>query len=172
MSALEQICYIDLTIRESGSVRLHAVADQVETSERQNKRNMEYMHGLLTHPLKYVRERALGLPDEESMEKYLSGSSSVFKGPDAQSAVIRFHGWARSVVEREVWHPDQKREEGADPVRGSWIQLTLPAFRFEELLGRTLRFGSMAEPMAPPAFRDSWKEEIRRMYEASTREIS
>lgn len=319
MSALERICYIDSTIRESGGVRLSAVADRFETSERQVKRDIEYMRDRLNVPLKYVRERgryeyterytaltnidqkallfyvfaraaagtlayvpvtetaglqslrdsipkalrplaerirydlpdfeppdegtlsvilaslesgrrfdvsyrdavgkdterraaalrllnyagvwycvawdldkaafrifrltrirkislsrerALGLPDEETVEKYLSGSYGVFKGPDAQSAVIRFHGWARSVVEREVWHPDQKREEGADPVRGSWIQLTLPAFRFEELLGRTLRFGSMAEPMAPPAFRDSWKEEIRRMYEASTRENS
>jgi predicted DNA-binding transcriptional regulator YafY len=312
---LERICYIDSAIRESGGVRLRSVADRFEASERQIKRDMEYMRNRLNAPLKYVRERrryeyterytglsnldqkallfyvfaraaagtlayvpvteeaglealldsippklrplaekvryelpdfeppeeetlsvllasletgrrfdasyrdadgnttarraaarrllnyagvwycvawdldkaalrifrlariqkislsrehAPGLPDAKTVDDYLSGSYGVFKGPNAQSAVIRFHGWARSVVEREVWHPDQKREEGTDPVRGPWVQLTLPAFRFEELLGRTLRFGSMAEPMAPDSFRASWKAEIQRMYEAST----
>lgn len=118
------------------------------------------------------RERAAGLPDDMTVDKYLSASYGVFKGTEAQEAAIRFYGWAKSVVEREVWHPDQGRKEGYDPVRGSWVQLILPAFRFEELLGRTLRFGSMAEPVTPESFRNAWKEEIRKMYEASRREES
>lgn len=317
MSALERICFIDSALREHGGVRLRSVAERFETSERQVKRDMEYMRNRLNAPLKYVRERGryeyterytalsnldhkallfyvfaraaagtlayvpvsetvglqslldsipkalrplaeriryelpdfeppdeetlsiilasleegrrfeasyrdadgkdserraaalqllnyagvwycvawdldkaairifrlsriqnislsreyvAGLPDEVTVDKYLSGSYGVFKGPNVQSAVIRFYGWARSVVEREVWHPDQKREEGSDPERGPWVQLAIPAYRFEEVLGRTLRFGSMAEPMVPESFRKAWKDEIRRMYEASRRE--
>lgn len=313
MSALERICFIDSAIREIGGIRLHRVAERFEVSERQVKRDMEYMRDRLNAPLRFVRERsryeyterytalanidqkallfyvfaraaagtlayvpvtettglqslldsipkalrpltkrihydlpdfeppdegtlsvilaslesgsrfdatyrdadgneterraaalrllnyagvwycvawdldkadfriyrltrirkislsrelASGLPDEMAVAKYLSSSYGVFKGMNAQEAVIRFHGWARSVVEREVWHPDQKREEGSDPVKGSWVQLSIPAFRFEEILGRTLRFGSMAEPIAPESFKNAWQEEIRRMYEA------
>lgn len=118
------------------------------------------------------RERAAGLPDDMTVAKYLSASYGVFKGAEAQAAAIRFYGWAKSVVEREVWHPDQRREEGSDPERGPWVQLAIPAYRFEEILGRTLRFGSMAEPVAPESFRNAWKEEVRRMYEASRREES
>lgn len=319
MSALERICFIDSAIREHGGVRLRRVAERFEVSERQVKRDLEYMRDRLNAPLQYVREReryeyaerytalanidqkallfyvfaraaagtlayvpvtetaglqtlldsipkairplaeriryelpdyeppdegtlstiiaslrdgrrfdasyrdadgneterraaalrllnyagvwycvawdldkaafrmfrltrirkislsrelASGLPDEMTVAKYLNASYGLFKGADAQDAVIRFYGWAKSVVEREVWHPDQKREEGSDPVRGSWVQLNLPAFRFEELLGRTLRFGSMAEPVTPESFRNAWKEEIRRMHEASRREES
>jgi predicted DNA-binding transcriptional regulator YafY len=317
MSALERICFIDSAIREHGGVRLRRVAERFEVSERQVKRDLEYMRDRLNAPLRYVREREryeyaerytalanidqkallfyvfvraasgtlayvpvsetaglqtlldsipkalrplaeriryelpdyeppdegtmsvilaslesgrrfdvcyrdadgketerqaaalrllnyagvwycvawdlhksamrifrlsrirsialakecpAGLPDQETVERYLAGSYGVFKGPDAQDAVIRFYGWARSVVEREVWHPGQKRLEGSDPERGLWVQLAIPAYRFEELLGRTLRFGSMAEPIAPESFRVAWKDEIRRMYEASARE--
>jgi len=116
------------------------------------------------------RELASGLPDDETVDRYLASTYGVFKGPGAHDMIIRFYGWARSVVEREVWHPEQKREEGIDPIRGGWVQLTLPAFRFEELLGRTLRFGSMAVPIAPESFKHAWKEEISRMYEASKQE--
>lgn len=217
MSALERICYIDSTIRQPGGVRLSAVADRFETSERQVERDMEYMRDRLNIPLKYVRERGryeyterytaltnidekallfyvfaraaagtlayvpvterAGLqslrdsipkalrplaeriryelpdfepPEEETVEKYRSGSYGVFKGPDAQSVVIRFYGWARSVVEREVWHPDQKQEEGADPVRGPWIQLTLHAFRFEELLAGLSAWAPWPSRWLPP----------------------
>lgn len=317
MSALERICFIDSAIRENGGVRLRRVAERFEVSERQVKRDLEYMRDRLNAPLRYAREReryeyaerytalanidqkallfyvfaraaagtlayvplteaaglqalldsipkalrplaeriryelpdfeppdeetlsvimasleggrrfdasyrdaegneterraaalrllnyagvwycvawdldkaairifrltrickislsrelATGIPDEETVDRYLAGSYGVFKGPNAQAAAIRFYGWARSVVEKEVWHPDQKREEGTDPVRGRWVQLTLPACRCEELLGRTLRFGSMAEPKAPESFRAAWKAEIQRMYEASSQE--
>ncbi len=113
------------------------------------------------------RERVENLPDDRRVDEYLSLSYGVFKGKATLPAVVRFHGWARSVVEREIWHPNQTRQEGIDPDRGPWIQLTLPASNFKELLGRTLRFGSMAEPIAPETFREAWKSEILRMYEVS-----
>lgn len=119
------------------------------------------------HRISLSRERIPGLPDEKEVETYLSTSYGVFKGTNTQPATIRFYGWARSVVEREIWHPAQVRTEGSHTELGPWVQLVLPAFRFEELLGRTLRFGSMAEPLSPESFRSSWKAEIVRMYESA-----
>jgi len=113
------------------------------------------------------RDHIQSLPDERRVDEYMSLSYGVYKGAATESAVIKFYGWARSVVEHEIWHPDQERSEGTDPVRGPWIQLTLPASNFKELLGRTLRFGSMAVPISPKAFRDAWKKEIERMHEIS-----
>lgn len=279
MSALERICFIDSAIREIGGVRLRSVAERFEVSERQVKRDLEYMRDRLNAPVRYVREReryeyaerytalanidqkallfyvfaraaagtlayvpvtetaglqtlldsipkalrplaeriryelpdyeppeeatlsaiiaslqdgrrfdafyrdadgneterraaalrllnyagvwycvawdldkaamrifrlnrirrislakerAAGMPDQETVDGYLADSYGVFKGPHAQDAVIRFYGWARSVVEREVWHPGQKRQEGSDRERGPWVQLAIPAYRFEE----------------------------------------
>lgn len=107
------------------------------------------------------------IPDDEDVDAYLSRSYGVFKGSDATPARIRFYDWARSVVEREVWHADQERFEGVDPERGPWIELSVPASRFEELLGRVLRFGSQAEPVSPESFKNAWRLEIERMYRIS-----
>lgn len=113
------------------------------------------------------RERVEDLPDESRIDHYLDGSYGVFKGATTEVAVIRFFGWARSVVESEIWHPEQARSEGSDPERGPWVQLEIPASHFEELLGRTLRFGSMALPISPASFINAWRTEIERMYKNS-----
>lgn len=113
------------------------------------------------------RDRVEDLPEESRIDQYLDESYGVFKGATTEHAVIRFFGWARSVVEREIWHPEQARSEGTDQERGPWVQLEIPASHFEELLGRTLRFGSMAIPISPASFTNAWRTEIERMYKNS-----
>lgn len=104
---------------------------------------------------------------EEKIERFIDSSYGMFKGAGDKKASVRFYGWARSIIVSEIWHPGQIKSEGTDPARGPYIRLDVPVSRWEEILGRTLRFGSMAEAAAPEEFRSLWIEEIRRMSEAA-----
>nr|HPQ81981.1 WYL domain-containing protein [bacterium] len=100
---------------------------------------------------------------DDELDSMIDGAYGAYKGPTTTTATIRFYGPALSIVEHEVWHPDQglKRTEDADG--RACVELSLPVYRFEELLGRVLRFGSNAIPVAPPEFVLAWREEIIRM---------
>jgi hypothetical protein len=45
----------------------------------------------------------------------------------------------------------------------AYVEFSVPVSQWNEILGRFLRFGSNGEAVAPPEFRELWKEEIRRM---------
>lgn len=100
---------------------------------------------------------------DEALDTLIDSSYGAYKGPSTTRATVRFYGPARAIVEHEVWHPDQTASEGSEAEDRQYLELTLPVFRFEELLGRVLRFGSNALPIAPSEFLDAWKEEIRKM---------
>jgi len=103
------------------------------------------------------------LMTDESLDSIINSAYGAYKGQETVSATIRFYGPARAIIEHEIWHPDQIMVEGSDTDGRAYLELTLPVFRFEELLGRVLRFGSNALPIAPSEFLDAWKEEIRKM---------
>jgi predicted DNA-binding transcriptional regulator YafY len=100
---------------------------------------------------------------DKELDTLIEGAYGAYKGPKTVSATVRFHGPALAIVEHEIWHPDQSMAKGSDTDGRAYLELTLPVFRFEELLGRVLRFGSNALPIAPSKFLDVWKEEIRKM---------
>jgi len=100
-------------------------------------------------------------PDE--IAHFLDSSYGMFKGEGDKTAVVRFYGRARNIVSDEIWNRRQQQKEGEDPVRGPYLELSLPVSQYEELLGRILRFGPEAEPIAPADFREAWKTAIRKM---------
>jgi len=101
---------------------------------------------------------------DEALDALIDSAYGAYKGPLTIRAAVRFYGPARAIVEHEVWHPDQKAAEGSEADGRQYLELTIPVYRFEELLGRVLRFGSNARPVAPTEFIDIWQDEIRRMY--------
>jgi predicted DNA-binding transcriptional regulator YafY len=101
----------------------------------------------------------------EEIERFLAASYGMFKGRGDKRARIRFYGRALAIVLAELWHPDQEKSEGSDELRGSFVEISVPVSRWDEILGRTLRFGCEAEPVSPPEFRELWMAEIRRMAE-------
>ena len=101
--------------------------------------------------------------DQAEVERFLGSSYGMFKGSGDKKATMRFYGRALPIVQGELWHPDQERSEGIDRDRGNYIELSVPVSRWEEILGRVLRFGADAEPVSPAVFRELWKEEIARM---------
>ncbi len=112
------------------------------------------------------KEKAKVLIDPEEIERFLAASYGMFKGSGDKTAVMRFYGPALATVTGELWHPDQERVEGRDPGRGAFVQLSVPVSRWEEIVGRVLRFGADAEALAPVEFRDLWQAEIRWMAES------
>jgi predicted DNA-binding transcriptional regulator YafY len=109
------------------------------------------------------KDRAKTEIDPDAIERFLGASYGMFKGQADKLATMRFYGRALATVKGELWHPDQKRSEGTDPVRGPFVELCIPVSSWQEILGRTLRFGADAEALAPQEFRQLWKDEIRRM---------
>jgi len=102
-------------------------------------------------------------PSEAEVDRYLDASFGMYKGKADKKARIRFTGKAREIVRRELWHPGQSCREGRDPERGPWLEMELPVSRWEEILGRILRFGAEAEAIAPREFRMRWLEVIDSM---------
>ena len=88
----------------------------------------------------------------------ISSGYGIFKGKEVSSAKIRFYDAAARIVESQVWHNDQKfRWVDKDK---TVAELTFPVANFTEVLGKTLSFGCLAEPVRPKKFVEMWKEEI------------
>lgn len=100
---------------------------------------------------------------DAELDQLIEASYGAYKGPETTMATIRFYGPARSIVEHEVWHPTQSMAQGSEADGRLYVELKLPVNRYEELLGRVLRFGSNARPLAPIEFLEAWKAEIVRM---------
>jgi predicted DNA-binding transcriptional regulator YafY len=111
------------------------------------------------------KEKAAAAIDPAEVERFLGASYGMFKGSGDKRATIRFYGRALPIVRNELWHPEQERTEGMDRRHGPYVELSVPVSRWEEILGRVLRFGADAEAVAPPEFRELWKAEIRKMAE-------
>ncbi|MDP3179336.1 MAG: WYL domain-containing protein, partial [Spirochaetaceae bacterium] len=114
--------------------------------------------------LSFDKARA-SIPSED-LERFLDSSFGMFKGSGDRRAIVRFFGRALAIVRDELWHPDQGRSDGVDAERGPFIEFAVPISRWEEILGRVLRFGADAEAIGPREFRELWKAEISRMAKA------
>ena len=78
---------------------------------------------------------------DENLDALINNAYGAYKGSETVTATIHFYGPARSIIEHEIWHPGQTMVRASDSSGRAFIQLTLPVYRFEELLGRVLRFG-------------------------------
>ena len=102
----------------------------------------------------------------EELQRIVLGSFGIFKGNSVSNVKIRFYGAAARIVESQTWHRDQKfRWIGKSKKDRNVAELSFPVANFTEVLGKTLSFGSLAEPVYPKRFVDMWKEEIRKLSE-------
>ncbi len=116
------------------------------------------------HNASRLRERqSSSLPDVE-IDKAMEEAYGAYKGDGHIHATIRFTGPALAIVRDETWHADQEIVFGKTENQVEYLDLSLNVHRFEELLGRILRFGSDAEPLEPEQLRNAWVVEIEKMY--------
>ena len=133
------ICY-DRTHEEIRTFNISRISDISATKEKFLRHGKEYRAELLSA---------------------ISSGYGIFKGKDVSSVKIRFTDVAARIVESQVWHAEQKFvwKDKDHTV----AELSFPVANFTEVLGKTLSFGSMAEPLRPKKFVDMWKEEIKKM---------
>ena len=115
-----------------------------------------------------TNEKFIKHPKEykEELQSIVSGSFGIFKGKSVSNVKIRFYDAAARIVESQTWHRDQKfRWIGKDK---HVAELSFPVANFTEVLGKTLSYGSLAEPVQPKKFVDMWKEEIKKLYEKAS----
>lgn len=112
------------------------------------------------------------VPSKDEIEKFVSESYGIFKGPSVGTATLRFHDGAARYISVQTWHKDQVLETGKDMEDPDAMDLSLPVHDWTELLGRALRCGSQCEVMAPPEFRDRWVREIEKLGELAHRPVA
>ena len=102
--------------------------------------------------------------DYEKLERMSDSYGIWYSKKGNKDYTIRFTGWAKDNVMRQIWQKDQKGEVVDD----AYI-LTLPCSSDVELMGRILFYGECAEPVAPPEFVEKYRKRVRAMarrYEA------
>jgi len=104
---------------------------------------------------------------QTEVETWTTSGFGIFRGGEPWSATVRLRGPALRLASAQKWHPNQTDTRGSDPT-GEWLERTVPVVDSRELLSRVLGFGGDAEALTPPAFRDQWIAEVRRMSRSLT----
>lgn len=97
---------------------------------------------------------------EKELNRFLSETFGIFKGKKRTPVRVRFYEESLPLVERLVFHPEQKTSIGKDPSRGEYREFILPVGDYRELIGKLLRYGASAEAIEPEDFRSEWLEKI------------
>ncbi|MBU4486869.1 MAG: WYL domain-containing protein [Candidatus Delongbacteria bacterium] len=84
----------------------------------------------------------------------------IARGKKIETAVIRFYEPTLHHVIDQKWHREQITEHINDK-NNHYLQFTLPVAKYEELVGRVLRFSPDAEIISPPAMRNMWLKKLK-----------
>lgn len=124
--------------------------------------------GLRQFPLDLISGvRITGKPWKEvnpsQLKRRFASGYGLYAGEADSVARIHFSGVAAFYVQREQWHPEEKKEIFAD---GN-LRLSVPyvSAHPEELIGDILRWGNEAFVEEPPELKERVREKIRRMAE-------
>jgi len=106
--------------------------------------------------------------DKETRDEFFSSAYGIFTGKADKTAVIHFSGIAAREVSSEQWHPKQK---------GEWIsettfRLSVPYNNPRELIMDILKWGELAEVIAPDELRISIVTIIEGMGQVYSKSIS
>ncbi len=89
----------------------------------------------------------------------LDRAFGIFQAEEVFDVRIRFSARMARWVREQLWHPEQRMEDGGD---GSLI-LTVPAADLREIKMKILQFGGEAEVLAPAELRDLIRREAQRL---------
>ena len=103
-------------------------------------------------------EEDITFTNYEKLEKMSDSYGIWYSKKGFKDYTIRFTGWAKDIVMRQIWQKDQKGEVVDDA-----YVLTLPCSSDVELMGRILFYGECAEPLAPQEFVDKYRKRVREM---------
>ncbi len=119
---------------------------------------VQRMKGVNVTQKKFVR------PQGFSLEDHFAGSFGVWAGDTTSGETyrvkIRFTGFAARIVSERRWHPSQEIENLDES--GEAIELTLDLAALEDVVRWVLGFGSQAEAIEPPEFRQMVSDELEK----------
>lgn len=100
--------------------------------------------------VKKLKEDAHRLPQQD-LDAHYTKTFGIFSGKVKHEAEIVFTGSAAEEVSQEMWHPDQVGTWNKDSTE---YLLKIPYSDSTELLMDILKWGDMAEVLAPPPLRE------------------
>ncbi|MCX7678563.1 MAG: WYL domain-containing protein [Spirochaetes bacterium] len=98
------------------------------------------------------------------IQKFITSNYGIYKGTSKQIVRIRFYEPITHIVKEQIWHSKQTKTTGTHPQYGNYIDLSLPVYHPEELIGKVLRFGQYAEIISPQEIRAMWLKKIEEAY--------
>lgn len=101
----------------------------------------------------------------DELQKYICSTYGIYKGSSGQKVCIRFYEPVSNIVKKQVWHAQQTMRPGSDQRYGNYIELVLPVYHPQELLGKILRYGKNAEIISPKDIRQQWLDAIKEAFE-------
>ena len=110
-----------------------------------------------------ITRRTFNRPADFSLEDHFAGSFGVWAGnstsKETYEVKIRFSGFAARVIPERRWHPSQEIQSLDE--HGNSVELTMELTALEDVARWVMGFGSQAEAIAPPEFRDLVAEELK-----------
>lgn len=100
---------------------------------------------------------------EDRIDEYVDSGYGLSMGSAKGDATVRIMGEAMNTAVTQVWHRNQVVRHVVLPSGERCIEITVPVSSYEELLSRTLSYGSLACPVAPPEFVSLYRAELERM---------
>jgi predicted DNA-binding transcriptional regulator YafY len=97
---------------------------------------------------------------ENRIRKFLDESFGIARGKEVEIAVIRFYEPTLHHVFGQKWHREQITKH-INEKDDHYLQFSLPVAKYEELVGRVLRFSPDAEVISPPAMRQMWLKKLK-----------
>ncbi|HQO09743.1 MAG TPA: WYL domain-containing protein [Clostridiales bacterium] len=98
------------------------------------------------------------------IENHLNEAFGVARGKEIEQAVIWFYEPTSHHVTDQKWHPDQITDHITRKGKNI-LQFTLPVAKYEELVGRVLRYAPDAEVRSPIDMRNMWLDKIKSLSE-------
>ncbi len=98
------------------------------------------------------------------VEEYLKNSFGLDYSNNPQIAKIKIYEPVATANKHIKWHKHQITKYVKDNDNG-YLEITLPVGRYQEIIGRVLKFGEYAEILEPEDLRNEWLARIKKMYD-------
>jgi len=163
-SALVDRKQLDLEYKDyKGRTTHRSISPQKLIYYRENWHLDAYCHlreALRTFPISRMvrvdqsKRDALSI-DGSELNRYFSDSYGIYAGKAKHRAIIRFNAEVAQEIATQKWHPEQEGQWDGDD-----YLLTIPYSHDTELMMDILRYGEMAEILAPLSLRNKIKERL------------
>ncbi|MBN1970182.1 MAG: WYL domain-containing protein [Candidatus Delongbacteria bacterium] len=97
---------------------------------------------------------------KREIQEFFLDSFGIAVGKRIETAIIRFDNNLIKQLRNQKWHPKQKSK--IIEISGvPFLEFSFPVSKYEELIGRVLRFSPYAEIIEPKQMRNEWLDKLK-----------